>query len=241
MKKTQYLFLLLLFCLIIQSKAHADTPEQILKRLFPRLEAEEVNRISENSSIYEVVANGNIFYIDTASGSLFIGTMLSYNGEDLTDKKYKALVAKRKVYLDSSKKHAVQLKKGSSIPVYIVMDPECPYCKKIMDALRNEKVSVYAFFYPLSKESTKKISYLIERVLNGADYYNINFSEMPVGYETSLVATEIINTHRQIISKLMINGVPTTYIGEERVDGGMVDLVLRKIKEHENKEKTNNK
>ncbi|WP_041531183.1 DsbC family protein [Persephonella marina] len=89
-------------------------------------------------------------YITKDNKYLIIGNVIdAKTGENITAKKYRELdkVDVSKVPLDE----AVKLKFGKGTKKLImVADPDCPFCKKAYQYLKNKDVEVYLFLFPLN-------------------------------------------------------------------------------------------
>jgi len=125
--------------------------------------------VEENDlgNIYQVVVQfpdgkKEVGYITKDNKYLIIGNVIdTQTGENITANKYKELdkVDVSKVPLDE----AIKLKFGKGDKKLImVADPDCPFCRKAYEYLKNKDVEVYLFLFPLdihpkAKEKSVKI------------------------------------------------------------------------------------
>ncbi|MDP1660084.1 MAG: DsbC family protein, partial [Methylotenera sp.] len=114
--------------------AQANTADDIatiksnLEKRKPAIIAKSI-KPSPLAGLYEVYANGNIFYVDKTVSYVMVGGALM---EDSTKKN---LTAERLSELTSIKfdtlpiKNAIEIKKGTGAYKFAVFsDPDCPYC-----------------------------------------------------------------------------------------------------------------
>jgi len=108
--------------------------------------------------LYEVRTNGDIFYTDANARYMFIGKVVDLTTlQDLTRARADELAAIR--FADLPLEMAIKTVKGKGQRVMAVFeDPNCPYCRKLHETLRQvDNVTVYTFLLPiLSDDSAAK-------------------------------------------------------------------------------------
>lgn len=140
--------------------AHADTTQDIafikknLESRKPPLTAKSV-KLSPIAGLYEVYANGSIYYVDKTVSYIMIG------GSLLEDSTKKNLTAERLKELTSIKfdslpfSNAIEIKKGNGAYKFAVFsDPDCPFCKKLeqgLDKMGLTDYTAYVFLFPLTE------------------------------------------------------------------------------------------
>jgi thiol:disulfide interchange protein DsbC len=140
--------------------AHADTTQDIafikknLDSRKPPLTAKSI-KLSPIAGLYEVYANGSIYYVDKTVSYIMIG------GSLLEDATKKNLTAERLKELTSIKfdalplNNAIEIKKGNGAYKFAVFsDPDCPFCKKLeqgLDKMGLTDYTAYVFLFPLTE------------------------------------------------------------------------------------------
>jgi thiol:disulfide interchange protein DsbC len=140
--------------------AYADTTEDIafikknLDSRKPPLTARSV-KLSPIAGLYEVYANGSIYYVDKTVSYIMIG------GSLLEDATKKNLTAERLKELTTIKfdslplNNAIEIKKGNGAYKFAVFsDPDCPFCKKLeqgLDKMGLTDYTAYVFLLPLTE------------------------------------------------------------------------------------------
>lgn len=140
--------------------AHADTTEDItsirknLDSRKPPLVAKSV-KLSPIAGLYEVYANGNIYYVDKTVSHIVVG------GSILEDATKKNLTAERLKELTTIKfdtlplSNAIEIKKGNGAYKFAIFsDPDCPFCKKLeqgLDKMGITDYTAYVFLFPLTE------------------------------------------------------------------------------------------
>ncbi|MFA7349555.1 MAG: DsbC family protein [Methylotenera sp.] len=125
-----------------------------LEKRTPPLNAKSI-KLSPLAGIYEVYANGNIFYVDKNVSYVMVGGALI---EDATKRN---LTAERLQELTTIKfdslpfKNAIEIKKGNgSYKFAVFSDPDCPFCKTLEQGLEKMGMSdytAYIFLFPIKE------------------------------------------------------------------------------------------
>ncbi len=123
------------------------TPEEAFKKLVPQIKAEHMKE-TFIKGLYEVVILGGsrVIYFHPESGAIIVGTMQK-EGVNLTEQRLQELMEEKvaKVPLDK----AIKIGSGKN-KVIEFTDPDCPFCRKAADYLKNRKdVTRYVFLFPL--------------------------------------------------------------------------------------------
>jgi thiol:disulfide interchange protein DsbC len=128
-----------------------------LKKQIPEAPIESVRKVPYGN-LYEVVANGEIFYTDEKGSYLVLGNIVDLKSkENVTEARLRQVNAIRFDQLDL--KNAIKIVRGNGTrKLAMFADPNCGYCKRFeRDLLGITDITVYVFLYPiLSPDSTVK-------------------------------------------------------------------------------------
>lgn len=142
---------------LLANASEADDINSIkmnLEKRTPPLNAKSI-KLSPLAGVYEVYANGNIFYVDKTVSYVMVGGSLV---EDATKRN---LTTERLQELTTIKfdtlpfKNAIEIKKGNGQYKFAVFsDPDCPFCKTLEQGLEKMGISdytAYIFLFPLKE------------------------------------------------------------------------------------------
>jgi thiol:disulfide interchange protein DsbC len=145
-------------CLAFALPASADSVEsQIkaeLKKQVPEAPVDSVRKLPYGN-LYEVVANGEIFYTDDKASFLVLGQVIDLKTkENITDARLRQVNAIQFDKLDF--KNAIKIVRGNGMrKIAIFEDPNCGYCKRFeRDLLGVNDVTVYVFLYPILSQNS---------------------------------------------------------------------------------------
>lgn len=140
--------------------AQANTTDDIaaiksnLESRTPSLKAKSI-QLSPLAGLYEVYANGNIFYVDKSVSYVMVGGNLldGKTKKNLTEERLDALTSIK--FNDLPFKNAIEIKKGTGAYKFAVFsDPDCPFCKTLEQGLEKLEVTdytAYVFLFPLKE------------------------------------------------------------------------------------------
>jgi thiol:disulfide interchange protein DsbC len=105
-------------------------------------------RWNDSLGLYEVVANGQVFYVSRNYRYLFVGKIIDISTmRDITSARADSTWTIDYASLDPH--DAIRISSGSR-SLAIFLDPECPACEKeLRELLRLRGVSVYVYLFPL--------------------------------------------------------------------------------------------
>jgi thiol:disulfide interchange protein DsbC len=221
-------------------------------------EAEEINAIKNNlekrtpplnvksitlspiAGIYEVLANGNIFYVDkTVSYVIVGGSMLEdATKRNLTSERLQELT---KIKFDALPfKNAIEIKKGNGAYKFAVFsDPDCPFCKTLEQGMEKVGVSdytAYVFLFPL-KELHPDAVLKSESIWCAKDKNEAWYNWMVKGIEPAKASCDNpISANEKLADELGVAGTPTIYLNNGKQTQAPQELVAA-IKEKNTKEK----
>jgi len=120
-----------------------------LKEAYPDTDIVSVQP-SPMKGIFEVVMGKNIAYTDEAGEKFMVGRMFDMKSQtDLTEPRLAELNKADLTLLDKSR--AIKTVRGNGKNVlYVFSDPDCPYCKRLEQTLRDvDNVTIYTFLFPI--------------------------------------------------------------------------------------------
>lgn len=148
---------------LLAAAAQAETADEarVHKLVEPRMGNNvKVDAVGKTpyGGLYEVRAGADIFYTDAEAHYMFVGKVVDLGTlQDLTRARADELAAIR--FADLPLEMAIKTVKGKGQRVMAVFeDPNCPYCRKLHETLREvDNVTVYTFLMNiLSDDSAAK-------------------------------------------------------------------------------------
>jgi len=236
LRRTAFVLLLLAF------GAHADVAEmkKALAEKLPKLNQEGMTITKTGVlGLYEVFADGQLFYTDESAHFLFLGDIIdTKNMKSMTEERMRTLTAIKwdSLPLDLAIK---QVKGNGKRKVAIFSDPDCPYCKRLETSLSGvTDVTTYTFLYPIlalhpnAGERAKGVWCAQDRRKAWDDYMLRNITP-----ETKACDSGALDTIAQLGQKHKINGTPTLVFANGHVIPGAVpteelEKQLNKADEH---------
>jgi thiol:disulfide interchange protein DsbC len=191
------------------------------KKSFPKINFESITP-TDIKGVYEVYTGNQIYYYMPKNEVILYGSLISKDGIDITRESYKKKMAQKmaKLSLDS----ALKIGNGKTAVVEF-MDPNCYHCRQAYKFFSQRKdVTLYVFFFPLSKESGDKIKHILcskdmpktyDDVLNG----KFDNNNALLNICTDKKVDETVKTHLQLASQVGVRGTPLFYIKGQVVDG----------------------
>ena len=207
--------LLLLAAFALPVLAQADTEKTIRSLIESKLggKVEQVNK-SPIAGLYEVVADGQIIYVDAKANYFIAGNLVDAKTmKNLTADKKAELADKKLSKL--SYENAIKHVRGNGKNVLVTFeDPNCGYCKKLWSEIKQlNNVTVYTFMIPiLSEDSATKA-----KAIWCSEDRNKSWSEWmmntvaPVAAEGKCDADAVLNKNLQISQSLGVRGTPFMY------------------------------
>ena len=183
--------------------------------------------------LYEVYADGALFYTDEKVSALLIGgdvirSQLAVNLIDLKTKRNVTEERMRKLtaikFNELPLDRAIKQVRGDGKRMLATFeDPNCGYCKRLArDLQKLENVTIYTFLLPILSEDSVKKSKQIWCSADRAKAWNdwMIDGKAPSGREDC--DTAAITRNQEFGRKLNITGTPTMFFGNgERVPGAM--------------------
>lgn len=231
----------LMACLVAQSafaapkeSSKAESPEAAIKRFFPRLPATGVKK-TDVEGLYEVVADGNVIYVNVKTGHLFVGDLFTKEGRNLTAEARTRLTAERyKLITDADKEKAVKVGNGKHVVIEIT-DPDCPFCRKMHEYWGNRPdVTRYVFFLPLAmhKDAEKKVRYVLSAENKEHALWEVYSGELDNDREKLEKPYDdkgLLDAHKAVVAKLGIQSTPAFWVDGTFVNGANIPLIEKVI------------
>jgi len=216
------LLLLLLSCSLAHAAETDKTAETLKANLLKNYEQliGTVNQVSKSPipGLYEVVTGDHIFYTDTKGHYLIDGSMFDLKARrNLTEARSRQLFA-----VDFSKlplELAVKKVKGDgSRKMAYFTDPNCGYCKKLEQELKNvDNVTLYLFLYPIFEGSAEKA----QAVWCSADKVKAWDDLMLNGVTPTAGKCDTpFNQIKQLGAKFKVNGTPALIFADGVINPG---------------------
>lgn len=181
--------------------------------------------------LYEVYAEGNVFYTDEKMTAVLVGAQLidARTMKNVTEERMRKLTAIK--FSDLPLDRAIKQVHGDGKRVLATFeDPNCGYCKRLAKDLQKlENVTIYTFLYPILSEDSVRKSKQIWCSADRAKVWNewMVDGRTPSGREDCDTST--ISRNQEFGRKLNISGTPTIIFADgERVPGA---LPLAKIEQ----------
>ena len=206
------------------SLAVADEAD-IKKAMEARLGA-KVESVSKSGylGLYEVYADGAIFYTDDKVSAIVVGGQMidAKSMKNVTDERMKKLTAIR--FSDLPLDRAIKQVRGDGKRVLATFeDPNCGYCKRLAkELLKLDNVTVYVFLYPILSEDSVRKSKQVWCAADRSKAWNdwMIDGKAPAGREDC--DTSAVTKNQEFGRKLNISGTPTMFFGDgERVPGAV--------------------
>ncbi|CAG0995897.1 Thiol:disulfide interchange protein DsbC [Geobacteraceae bacterium] len=217
-----------------KGSAKEESPEAAIKRLFPKLPASGVKKTNIDG-FYEVVADGNVLYVNLKTGHVFVGDLFTREGKNLTAEARSRLTAERyKLVTDADKEKAVKVGNGKHVVIEIT-DPDCPFCRKMHEYWGSRPdVTRYVFFLPLAmhKDAEKKVRYILSAENKEQALWEVYSGELDNNREKLNKPYDdkgLLNAHKAVVAKLGIQSTPAFWVDGTFVNGANIPLIEKVI------------
>jgi len=226
-------FLPLALLLAFGSAVVADEAD-IRKGMEAKLGA-KVESVSKSGylGLYEVYAEGSIFYTDEKMTAIVVGGQLidGKSMKNVTDDRMKKLTAIK--FNELPLERAIKHVRGDGKRLLATFeDPNCGYCKRLAkDLLKLDNVTIYTFLYPILSEDSVRKSKQIWCSADRAKSWNdwMVDGKAPSGRDDC--DTAAVGKNQEFGRKFNITGTPTMFFADgERVPGAMaLDRIEQKL------------
>lgn len=186
----------------------------------------KVDSVSKSGylGLYEVYAEGNIFYTDEKMTAVLVSAQLidGKTMKNVTEERMRKLTAIK--FSELPLERAIKQVRGDGKRVLATFeDPNCGYCKRLAKDLgKLDNVTIYTFLYPILSEDSVRKSKQIWCASDRAKAWNgwMIDGRAPSGRDDC--DTSAITKNQEFGRRLNISGTPTMFfIDGERVPGAM--------------------
>lgn len=207
--------LLLLAAFVLPVFAQA-TPDKAIRALVEGKLGGKVDQINKSpiAGLYEVVSDGQIFYVDAKAGYFIAGNLIEV-------KTMKNLTADKKAEIAESKlskiryDNAIKLVRGDGKNVIVTFeDPNCGYCKKLWSELKQiNNVTIYTFVIPiLSEDSVAKAKAIWCSADRGKAWSEWMMNGVaPAASGAKCDAEQVLDKNLKLSQSLGVRGTPFIY------------------------------
>ena len=229
----------LLFCLacvaVACSASETLTPEEVLRKLFPKLAFSKVSNTGIDG-LYEVVAaGGKIVYFHPKAEYLFFGDIVDRQGKSLTrermaEEQGKLSEEAYKLLTPDDLNKGIKIGNGKNVVVEVT-DPDCPYCRKMHSywGMRTD-ITRYIFFKPLDMhpDAMKKVKYILasdDRLKALHTVYCGKLDNNRALLDKVYDDKGLLGGQKAVVDKLKVDGTPSFWVNGKFVNGANVPLI----------------
>lgn len=203
---------------------HANEAE--IKKAMEAKLGTKVESVSKSGylGMYEVYADGAIFYTDEKMTAIVVGGQLidAKTMKNVTEERMRKLTAIK--FSELPFERAIKQVRGDGKRVIATFeDPNCGYCKRLAKDLQKlDNATVYTFLYPILSEDSLKKSKQIWCAADRAKAWNDWMVEGRAPAAKEDCDTSAITKNQEFGRRLSISGTPTMFFADgERVPGAM--------------------
>ena len=215
-----------------RNTAYSSSPEEMFKKSFPTRSFETISP-TPIKGIYEVYTGNQLFYYVPDSELLIYGNIVTKEGNSLTRDSFlkKMAVKMSKLPLES----ALKISDGKNVIVEFI-DPDCFHCRESFKFFSQRKdLTIYAFFYPLSQVSEKKIRHILcakdqlkayDDVMSGKLDNNAKLNTC-----TDKKVEDSIKLYKKIAAQIGITSTPFFYLKGQAIAGFEAPVMEKLLKD----------
>ena len=220
MKRIAILLLFLLLLFPLGAAADNSSPEEMFKKSYPNRKIESFAP-TPIRGVYEVYTGNQLYYYAPEADVLIYGSILTKEGINLTrDSILKKLAPKMaKLPLEN----ALKIGNGKNVVVEII-DPDCFHCRESYKFFsRRKDVTIYAFFYPLSQDSEKKIKHILCASDKIKAYHDVMSGALDNNAKLNVCndkkVDETIKLYKKQAAQIGISSTPIFYVKGQVIAG----------------------
>ncbi|NJD91045.1 MAG: DsbC family protein [Geobacter sp.] len=207
-------------------------PEEAFKKSFPTI---KVDAFTEGpvAGSYEVTTGAEIIFYFPEKDLLFAGNIFNKEFKNLVEEKKQALRAKKQaealqMLKDLPLGDAVKVGNGPK-KVIEFTDPDCPYCRRASEALKNRTdITRYVFLTPLAHPNAiNKVHYILSAKDQEAAYHEM-MAGKPLPDPKASFSMEVkvkAQEYLSIARSMGIDGTPTFFINGQQVVGADMEKI----------------
>ncbi len=206
---------------ILALPAAAD--EASLKKAFEAKLGGKVSSVTKSPylGLYEVFAEGRIFYTDEKLSAVLAGTLIDTRTmKNVTAERMQKLMAIK--FSDLPLELAIKQVRGDGKRILVSFeDPNCGYCKKLArDIARLDNITLYTFLMPILSPDSQEKSNQIWCAADRARAWNELMLENKAPNGKGDCDTSAIQKTIELGRRLSVTGTPTLFFADgERIPG----------------------
>lgn len=213
-------------CLAVLAATSALADEVEIRKTMEAKLSTKVESVTKSGylGLYEVYADGNVFYTDEKMTVILLGAQLidAKTMKNVTEERLKKLTAIK--FSDLPLDRAIKQVRGDGKRVLATFeDPNCGYCKRLAKDLgKLDNVTIYTFLYPILSEDSVRKSKQIWCAADRARSWNDWMIDGKTPPAKDDCDTSAVSRNQEFGRKLNITGTPTMFFADgERVPGAM--------------------
>jgi thiol:disulfide interchange protein DsbC len=218
-------------CVFAKKVISVVSPIEKFKKSFPKNNFESITPTAING-VYEVYTGNQIYYYMPKDDVIIYGPLISKDGVNITRESSLKKMAQKMVSLPLDS--ALKIGNGKTIVVEFI-DPNCHFCRESYKFFTQHKdVTIYAFFFPLSKESADKTKYILcskDVAKAYDDALSGKLDNTQLAACTDKKVDETVKTHMKFASQIGLRGTPLFYIKGQVVDGFDPPVIEKLLKD----------
>ncbi len=180
---------------------------------------------------YEIDTDDAIIYYHLPTRSIFIGALI----RDKVNLTERSMNKKFSQFVEEAERLSVLVRKGKN-KVLLITDPDCPFCKKVDNFLKNRDVELRVIFFPLRQIhplAEKKVSYVLDSADKEKAYKEVVEGKIDVnkiGQDVVDRHKETLKKHEDVVKKLQVRGTPALWVNGQRIDGADLEAIEQNLK-----------
>jgi thiol:disulfide interchange protein DsbC len=205
----------------------AATPEESFRKSYPNIHADNI-RPSAVKGLYEIASGSSIFYYVPGLEYLISGEMYTKDGRNLTKERRLEILTRNLKEVPLEK--AVKIGSGPHTVIEIT-DPDCSFCRQASAYLTGrDDLTRYVYLFPLSihPNAEPKARYILcaeNRARAYEEAMTGKLDDMKFKPCEDPAALDLLNAHREIVSKIGVTGTPLFFIDGQVVEGANIKLM----------------
>jgi thiol:disulfide interchange protein DsbC len=207
------------------------SPIEKFKKSFPKNNFESITPTAING-VYEIYTGNQIYYYMPKDDVIIYGPLISKDGVNITRESSLKKMAQKMASLPLDS--ALKIGNGKTTVVEFI-DPNCHFCRESYKFFTQHKdVTIYAFFFPLSKESADKTKYILcskDVAKAYDDALSGKLDNTQLAACTDKKVDETVKAHMKFASQIGLRGTPLFYIKGQVVDGFDPPVIEKLLKD----------
>jgi thiol:disulfide interchange protein DsbC len=213
-------------------EANSSSPEEMFKKSFPTRSFETISPTAIKG-IYEVYTGNQLFYYAPDSELLIYGNIVTKEGNSLTRESFLKKMAVKMSHLPLES--ALKIGSGKNAVVEFI-DPDCFHCRESYKFFSQRKdVTIYAFFYPLSQASEKKIQHILCAKDQVKAYDEIMSGKLDNNAKLNVCSDkkveDSLKLYKKVAAQIGITSTPFFYIKGQAIAGFESPVVEKLLKD----------